>query len=233
MAERVTRRLKRRGWRGAETRCIRQMSTLRGRSGCSREGTSRRLVSPPKRHWPCGRRQGRRPAGARPARTAVHRSGHDLPVRIFVGAMLPASSRTISGMLPLLAALIQGLRDYFGSHTHARVDRAGTFHADRAGGAQEHRVDQALEPSQPARDCRALRGGSPRWRGIATLQSGRRTRRSPPSQANARAGVRHPRHRGNRLRYERSQPRPGRVRRRKWPGGGGVNYDHRSWPDRG
>jgi hypothetical protein len=58
--------------------------------------------------------------------------------------MLPASSRTISGMLPLLAALIQGLRDYFGSHTYARVDRAGTFHADWAGDAPEHRVDQAL-----------------------------------------------------------------------------------------
>jgi 6-phosphogluconate dehydrogenase len=28
----------------------------------------------------------------------------------------------------LPAALIQGLRDYFGAHTYRRVDRDGTFH---------------------------------------------------------------------------------------------------------
>ena len=28
----------------------------------------------------------------------------------------------------LPAALVQGLRDYFGAHTYRRVDREGTFH---------------------------------------------------------------------------------------------------------
>jgi 6-phosphogluconate dehydrogenase len=40
----------------------------------------------------------------------------------------------------LPAALIQGLRDYFGSHTYARVDRAGTFHTDWSGDRQERPV---------------------------------------------------------------------------------------------
>jgi 6-phosphogluconate dehydrogenase len=43
----------------------------------------------------------------------------------------------------LPAALIQGLRDYFGSHTYARVDRPGTFHTDWSGTAQEHQADDA------------------------------------------------------------------------------------------
>jgi 6-phosphogluconate dehydrogenase len=43
----------------------------------------------------------------------------------------------------LPAALIQGLRDYFGSHTYARVDRPGTFHTDWSGDAQEHQADEA------------------------------------------------------------------------------------------
>ena len=42
----------------------------------------------------------------------------------------------------LPAALIQGLRDYFGSHTYERADRAGTFHTDWSGDRQEHLVDQ-------------------------------------------------------------------------------------------
>jgi 6-phosphogluconate dehydrogenase len=43
----------------------------------------------------------------------------------------------------LPAALIQGLRDYFGSHTYARIDRPGTFHTNWAGDAQEHAVEPA------------------------------------------------------------------------------------------
>jgi 6-phosphogluconate dehydrogenase len=38
----------------------------------------------------------------------------------------------------LPAALIQGLRDYFGAHTYRRVDRDGTFHTEWAGGRREH-----------------------------------------------------------------------------------------------
>jgi 6-phosphogluconate dehydrogenase len=41
-----------------------------------------------------------------------------------------------AGRLP--AALIQGLRDYFGAHTYKRVDRDGTFHTEWAGDRQEH-----------------------------------------------------------------------------------------------
>jgi len=41
----------------------------------------------------------------------------------------------------LPAALIQGLRDFFGSHTYARVDRPGTFHTNWSGDQQEHQVD--------------------------------------------------------------------------------------------
>jgi 6-phosphogluconate dehydrogenase len=37
----------------------------------------------------------------------------------------------------LPAALIQGLRDYFGAHTYARVDRPGTFHTEWAGDRTE------------------------------------------------------------------------------------------------
>ena len=40
----------------------------------------------------------------------------------------------------LPAALIQGLRDYFGAHTYRRVDRDGTFHTEWAGGRREHRA---------------------------------------------------------------------------------------------
>ena len=38
----------------------------------------------------------------------------------------------------LPAALIQGLRDYFGAHTYRRVDSGGTFHTEWAGDRQEH-----------------------------------------------------------------------------------------------
>jgi 6-phosphogluconate dehydrogenase len=38
----------------------------------------------------------------------------------------------------LPAALIQGLRDYFGAHTYRRVDREGTFHTEWSGDRQEH-----------------------------------------------------------------------------------------------
>jgi 6-phosphogluconate dehydrogenase len=38
----------------------------------------------------------------------------------------------------LPAALIQGLRDYFGAHTYQRTDRAGSFHTEWGGDRQEH-----------------------------------------------------------------------------------------------
>jgi len=38
----------------------------------------------------------------------------------------------------LPAALIQGLRDYFGAHTYRRVDKEGTFHTEWAGDHGEH-----------------------------------------------------------------------------------------------
>jgi 6-phosphogluconate dehydrogenase len=38
----------------------------------------------------------------------------------------------------LPAALIQGLRDYFGAHTYRRVDRDGVFHVEWAGDHDEH-----------------------------------------------------------------------------------------------
>jgi 6-phosphogluconate dehydrogenase len=38
----------------------------------------------------------------------------------------------------LPAALVQGLRDYFGAHTYKRVDRDGTFHTEWAGDRAEH-----------------------------------------------------------------------------------------------
>ncbi|MBV9795844.1 MAG: NADP-dependent phosphogluconate dehydrogenase [Actinobacteria bacterium] len=41
-----------------------------------------------------------------------------------------------AGRLP--AALIQGLRDYFGAHTYRRVDKDGTFHTEWGGDRQEH-----------------------------------------------------------------------------------------------
>jgi 6-phosphogluconate dehydrogenase len=38
----------------------------------------------------------------------------------------------------LPAALIQGLRDYFGAHTYRRVDRDGVFHTEWSGDRREH-----------------------------------------------------------------------------------------------
>ncbi|NUR87522.1 MAG: NADP-dependent phosphogluconate dehydrogenase [Nonomuraea sp.] len=38
----------------------------------------------------------------------------------------------------LPAALVQGLRDYFGAHTYHRVDREGVFHTDWSGDRTEH-----------------------------------------------------------------------------------------------
>ena len=37
----------------------------------------------------------------------------------------------------LPAALVQGLRDYFGAHTYARIDREGVFHTDWSGDRRE------------------------------------------------------------------------------------------------
>ena len=41
----------------------------------------------------------------------------------------------------LRAALIQGLRDYFGAHTYRRIDRDGSFHTRWAQDGTEYRVD--------------------------------------------------------------------------------------------
>src|SRR6185369_15874555 len=50
-----------------------------------------------------------------------------------------ATAATIGVPTPgFSAALVQGLRDYFGSHTYERADRAGTFHTDWSGDRQEH-----------------------------------------------------------------------------------------------
>ncbi len=38
----------------------------------------------------------------------------------------------------LPAALVQGLRDYFGAHTYHRVDKEGSFHTDWSGDRAEH-----------------------------------------------------------------------------------------------
>ncbi|MEV4063517.1 NADP-dependent phosphogluconate dehydrogenase [Nonomuraea dietziae] len=40
----------------------------------------------------------------------------------------------------LPAALVQGLRDYFGAHTYQRVDKEGAFHVDWSGDRAEHTV---------------------------------------------------------------------------------------------
>ncbi|HLY34569.1 MAG TPA: NADP-dependent phosphogluconate dehydrogenase, partial [Jatrophihabitantaceae bacterium] len=59
------------------------------------------------------------------------------------GVPTPAFSSSLAyfdglrrGRLP--AALIQGLRDYFGAHTYRRVDRPGTFHTEWPGDRSEH-----------------------------------------------------------------------------------------------
>jgi 6-phosphogluconate dehydrogenase len=43
----------------------------------------------------------------------------------------------------LPAALIQGLRDYFGAHTYARTDRTGAFHIDWSGDKKERPAEAA------------------------------------------------------------------------------------------
>jgi 6-phosphogluconate dehydrogenase len=40
----------------------------------------------------------------------------------------------------LPAALVQGLRDFFGAHTYRRVDREGAFHTLWSGDRTEHKV---------------------------------------------------------------------------------------------
>ena len=41
-------------------------------------------------------------------------------------AAWPTTTRCAAERLP--AALVQGLRDFFGAHTYRRIDREGTFH---------------------------------------------------------------------------------------------------------
>jgi 6-phosphogluconate dehydrogenase len=41
----------------------------------------------------------------------------------------------------LPAALVQGLRDYFGAHTYRRTDREGSFHTDWSGDRSESSAD--------------------------------------------------------------------------------------------
>jgi len=64
---------------------------------------------------------------------------HGVPVPAFAAA-LAYYDAIRADRLP--AALIQGLRDYFGAHTYQRVDEPGTFHTDWSGDGAEHRVDQ-------------------------------------------------------------------------------------------
>jgi 6-phosphogluconate dehydrogenase len=40
----------------------------------------------------------------------------------------------------LPANLIQGIRDFFGSHTYRRIDREGSFHVDWSGDGSEQAV---------------------------------------------------------------------------------------------
>ena len=56
----------------------------------------------------------------------------------------------------LPAALVQGLRDYFGAHTYSRVDSEGSFHtlwsADRTK-CRSPAESVFMPPCSPARDC--------------------------------------------------------------------------------
>ena len=65
-----------------------------------------------------GRRPGGLAAGGRP--TAERRA--DARLRLRAGVLRRAARRAV------VAALIQGLRDFFGAHTYQRVDRDGAFH---------------------------------------------------------------------------------------------------------
>ncbi|MBA3523908.1 MAG: NADP-dependent phosphogluconate dehydrogenase, partial [Geodermatophilaceae bacterium] len=46
----------------------------------------------------------------------------------------------------LPAALIQGLRDFFGAHTYKRADRAGSFHTLWSGDRSETGGEQSKQP---------------------------------------------------------------------------------------
>ncbi len=54
----------------------------------------------------------------------------------------------------LPAALVQGLRDLFGAHTYARVDREGTFHTLWSGDGSEVRQDDTSEVRHGSADPR-------------------------------------------------------------------------------
>ncbi|HEU0041320.1 MAG TPA: NADP-dependent phosphogluconate dehydrogenase [Jiangellaceae bacterium] len=60
-------------------------------------------------------------------RVVAHAAGAGVPVPGFAAAL--AYYDTVrADRLP--AALVQGLRDYFGAHTYRRIDRAGVFHTE-------------------------------------------------------------------------------------------------------
>nr|WP_322779862.1 hypothetical protein [Frankia sp. Cas4] len=51
----------------------------------------------------------------------------------------PGACSTPAGSPPS-AALVQGMRDYFGAHTYRRIDDPGTFHTEWSDGRQEIRT---------------------------------------------------------------------------------------------
>ena len=50
----------------------------------------------------------------------------------------------------LPAALIQGLRDFFGAHTYRRVDKDGTFHTEWGGDRSETAVGGGFKEDKSA-----------------------------------------------------------------------------------
>jgi 6-phosphogluconate dehydrogenase len=68
-------------------------------------------------------------------RVAAHAATAGIPAPAFASSLAYYDGLR-SERLP--AALIQGLRDYFGAHTYQRTDRAGTFHTEWGGDRQEH-----------------------------------------------------------------------------------------------
>ena len=75
------------------------------------------------------------PAWRRVVKAAVD---HGIPIPAFASSLAYYDGyRRARGP----ANLIQGLRDYFGSHTYHRVDRAGAYHTRWAQGGEEVKTD--------------------------------------------------------------------------------------------
>jgi len=73
------------------------------------------------------------PAGVTAARVRWRRAWFPTPA---MSASLSYFDSYRSPRLP--QNLTQAQRDYFGSHTYERADRAGTFHTNWSGDRQEH-----------------------------------------------------------------------------------------------